>query len=438
MPKSYLPDEPGARRASECHFDPFLQVSTRLQTFEAMGHTADKVELLILGGTWSAYRLPYREWFVQRCLDAMNGEPSRDLLEAQQRNESGPHRSVGLVVETRPDWVTPEELRHLRQLGVTKVQLGVQSLDDRILVLNGRGHDVAAVRRAVGLLRAAGFKLHLHWMPNLLGATLGSDRQDFARLWADPALRPDELKIYPCSIIEGTELYRIWQAGGYAPYDDDDLIQLVADCKVMIPPYCRVNRVFRDFPADDIVAGSKRSNLRQLVHETMAEHGMACRCIRCREVRGRPVDGGSLRLIVHSYDTSSGAEQFLSYETQEGMLAGFLRLSLPRREPVDVQSSTWDVLPEIAGAAMIRELHVYGPALGIGKASAGEAQHLGLGRRLLAEARRRARAAGYDRLAVISAIGTRTYYERLGFTRGEFYMSADLSDQPLAEEEMHE
>jgi elongator complex protein 3 len=409
-----------------------------LRTFESMGHSADKVELLILGGTWSAYSRPYREWFVRRCLDAMNGEPATDLLEAQARNESAPHRNVGLVVETRPDWVTPDELRHLRQLGVTKVQLGAQSLDDRILALNQRGHDVAAVHRAVGLLRAAGFKLHLHWMPNLLGATLESDREDFARLWADPALRPDELKIYPCSIIEGTELYRIWQAGGYAPYGDDDLIQLVAECKAIIPPYCRVNRVFRDFPADDIVAGSKRSNLRQLVHEYMSEHGMACRCIRCREVRGMPVDGGSLRLAVSCYDTSSNAEQFLSYETREGMLAGFLRLSLPLREPVGVQSSAWDVLPEIAGAAMIRELHVYGPALGIGKASAGEAQHLGLGRRLLAEAGRCAKAAGYERLAVISAIGTRTYYERLGFTRGELYMRADLSDQPLAEEGMHE
>jgi elongator complex protein 3 len=462
MPKSYLPDEPGARRAVECRFDPFLQVHTRLRTFEAMGHTADKVELLILGGTWDAYPRRYREWFVQRCLDAMNGaqpagqeRASTGLLEAQARNERAAHRTVGLVIETRPDWVTPEEVHHLRRLGVTKVQLGVQSLDDRILALNQRGHDVEMVRRAVGLLRAAGFKLHLHWMPNLLGATPQSDLEDFARLWSDPALRPDELKIYPCSIVEGTELHRIWQSGGYTPYADDELIQLVAECKALIPPYCRVNRVFRDIPADDIVAGSKRSNLRQLVREQMSAHGMACLCIRCREVRGAPVDGDNLKLAVLSYDTISTTEQFLSFETSEDKLAGFLRLSLPARDadggglrrsaelaegrsPRPVEESIWEVLPEIAGAAMIRELHVYGPALGIGKHSAGEPQHLGLGRRLVAEAIRRARAAGYERLAVISAIGTRTYYEGLGFTRGHLYMSAALSGQPLAEEEMHE
>ncbi len=470
MPKSYLPNEPGARRAAQCGFDPYLQVRTRLATFEAMGHTADKVELLILGGTWSAYSRTYREWFVRRCLDAMNGvgmEPapggsaestqshgeilprvlfgesaekglpsSQSLTEAQTRNETGPHRNVGLVIETRPDWVTPAEIRHLRALGVTKVQLGVQSLDDRILTLNQRGHDVAAVRRAVGLLRAAGFKLHLHWMPNLLGATPDSDREDFARLWTDPGLRPDELKIYPCSIIAGTELFGLWQVGAYQPYTDDDLIALVADCKATIPPYCRVNRVFRDIPADDIVAGVKSSNLRQLAHRRMAERGQVCRCIRCREVRDTSVTESDLHQVVHTYATLEGQEYFLSYETSAGRLAGFLRLSLPapvqaRVIPQDtsaasVTAQVWEAIPELAGAAMIREVHVYGPALEIGAESGGEAQHLGLGRRLVAEARERALAAGFDRLAVISAIGTRRYYEGLGFERGDLYMIARL------------
>lgn len=450
MPKSYLPNEPGARRAAQCGFDPYLQVRTRLETFQAMGHSADKVELLILGGTWSAYSRRYREWFVTRCLDALNEEPADaadhqvseadpdhlitlssphpvSLLQAQARNETAGHRNVGLVIETRPDWVTADEIVHLRRLGVTKVQLGVQSLDDRILALNQRGHDVATVRRAVGLLRAAGFKLHLHWMPNLYGATPESDRADFARLWSDPALRPDELKIYPCSIIAGTELYRLWQEGRYRPYTEEELISLVADCKATIPPYCRVNRVFRDIPADDIVAGVKSSNLRQLVHAHMAERGQVCRCIRCREVRGNTVGEGDLHLVVHSYETAGSQEHFLSYETAGGRLAGFLRLSLPQRDsPSPWHEEIWEAIPEIARAAMIREVHVYGPALAIGAESAGEAQHLGLGRRLIAEAKARAAAAGFERLAVISAIGTRRYYERLGFGRGELYMIAAL------------
>ena len=389
------------------------------------------MELLILGGTWSAYSRDYREWFVQRCFDAMNaaGDPayagSRSLAEAQAANVHAQHRNVGLVVETRPDWITPEEIRHLRQLGVTKVQIGVQSLDDEILARNRRGHDVAAVRHALGLLRTAGFKLHLHWMPNLFGATPEKDRADFARFFADPAIRPDELKIYPCSLIAGTPLYDHYLAGEYQPYEERELVELLADVKPTIPPYTRVNRLFRDIPAHHIQAGVKLSNLRQVVQEELRRRGERCGCIRCREIKRRDVRADELTLQDYVYETDLTVEHFLHFVTNErygepGLIAGFLRLSLPRTPEVGSRA----FLPEIAGSAMIREVHVYGPALGIGGASTGQAQHVGLGTQLLDEARRISREAGFTRLSVIAATGTRAYYAARGFVAGELYMTS--------------
>ena len=426
MPKSYLPDEPGAMRAEAHDFDPYAQTASRIQAFEAIGHSTDKVELLILGGTWSYYPHDYQQWFIRRCLEAMNGEESDSLPEAQRLNETAPHRNVGLVIETRPDTITPEEVRRLRWLGVTKVQLGIQSLDDAILERNRRGHTVEHTRQAMRLLRSAGFKIALHWMPNLLGATPESDFQDFRRLWDDPALRPDELKIYPCLLLPGTELHTYWQRGLYRPYDEEVLIDLLVRCKAIIPPYCRVNRLMRDFPAPNIVEGSTKSNLRQIVQRRMRERGLACRCIRCREVREEKVDPQTLRLETIVYDTDVSEEHFLSYVTPVGKpldgprvrLAGFLRLSLPRR-------GAETPIEEIRGCAMIREVHVYGPALEIAAASEGEAQHLGLGSRLIEEAKRVARQRGFHRLAVIAAVGTREYYRKRGFELGELYMSTE-------------
>lgn len=417
MPPSYLPDEPGAMRAAAHRFDPYEQTAGRIAVMEALGHAVDKVELLILGGTWSYYPWEYQEWFVRRCLDALNGVEAATLEEAQRLNESAPHRNVGLVVETRPDFINAEEVLRLRKLGVTKVQLGVQSLDDGILARNRRGHTVAATRQAMRLLRLAGFKIVVHWMPNLLGATPKSDEEDFRRLWDDPALRPDELKIYPTVLLENTELYACWQRGEYQPYDEETLVRLLARCKSLIPPYCRVNRLMRDIPAPHIIAGVRKSNLRQLVQQRMACDGLACRCIRCREVRGQGVDISALRLERLDYETDATGECFLSYVTPQDRLAGFLRLSLPRAKPP---------IAELEGCAVIRELHVYGPALELGSRREQAPQHIGLGTRLLEEARRVAREAGFRRLAVIAAVGTRPYYRERGFRAGELYMFEEI------------
>ncbi len=435
MPKSYLPDEPGAMRGLEHGFDPYAQVRARLEALHMTGHPTDKIELLILGGTWSAYRRDYQAWFIRRCFEALNeeGDPAepdptldrvpqpidiQTLQTIQQRNETAPHRNVGLVIETRPDEITPAEIRWLRLLGVTKVQLGAQSLDDRILALNQRGHDVETTRRAVRLLRAAGFKIVLHWMPNLLGATPESDVEDFARLWQ--GLCPDEIKIYPTQLLQSTELYAFWQRGEYQPYTTEQLIELLATIKATIPPYCRVNRVIRDIPSTHVVAGNRRTSLRQDVLREMERRGQRCRCIRCREVREQPVQPQALELQDLTYAADGAEEHFLSFVTPQDRLAAFLRLSLPQERIPDLG------IADLEDAALIREVHVYGQSLPVGAERQGAAQHIGLGTRLLQEAETLARSRGYRRLAVIAAIGTRRYYLERGFYRGELYLLKDL------------
>ncbi|HUN21825.1 MAG TPA: tRNA uridine(34) 5-carboxymethylaminomethyl modification radical SAM/GNAT enzyme Elp3 [Anaerolineales bacterium] len=420
MPKSYLPDEPGAMRAEQHNFDPYAQTRSRIETFASNGHATDKIELLILGGTWSSYRKDYQEWFIKRCLDAMNVErpPAETLAQAQQWNETARHRNVGLVIETRPDHVTPKELQWLRYLGVTKVQMGAQSLNDHILEMNKRGHTVAETVRAMGLLRTAGFKLVLHWMPNLHGATPQSDLQDFARLW-EPGLCPDEIKIYPCSLLANAELYEYWQRGEYQPYDDPTLVSLVAHCKTLVPKYCRINRVYRDIPAGNIVSGSTLSNLRQEVQRYLQAHQMQCQCIRCREVRGEAVSG-ELFLDDGVYVTLTSEEHYISYNTTDGKMAGYIRLSLPSAHAPQTG------ITELSGAALVRELHVYGQALALGDTREGRAQHRGLGQTLLAQAEETARQHGYPRLAVIASVGTRSYYARHGYQLVGTYMLKPL------------
>jgi elongator complex protein 3 len=447
MPKSYLPDEPGAMRGLEHDFDPYAQVISRIQALEILGHPTDKIELLILGGTWSSYRRDYQEWFVTRCFDAMNESSTHDaqrtdaagktghgvednessmnpdesaarLEKAQALNETVAHRNVGLVIETRPDEITPDELRWLRHLGVTKVQMGAQSLDDRILAMNKRGHDVECTHRATALLRAAGFKIVLHWMPNLYGATPDSDREDFGRLWQ--GICPDEIKIYPNQLLANAELYEYWQRGEFHPYTTEQLIDLIADVKPGIPRYCRVNRVIRDIPSTNVVEGNRRTSLRQDIHDEMKRRGTHCECVRCREVKGRTVDPALLQLNDLIYKTDQAEEHFISYETPDDKLTGFIRLSLPEKNAPQTE------LVDLEGAALIREVHVYGQSLPVGAEKQGAAQHAGLGTRLLQQAERVAKEKGFLRMAVISAVGTRQYYLERGFDRGEFYLVKNI------------
>jgi elongator complex protein 3 len=422
MPKSYLSDEPGAMRALFHDFEPYEQTIARIDALEAIGHPTEKIELLILGATWSAYRFDYQKWFIQRCLDAMNDSDSADLLEAQQANEDATHKNVGLVIETRPDLINRGEIARLRQLGVTKVQMGVQSLDDAILTMNERGHTVAQARQAMTLLRAAGFKIVLHWMPNLLGATPASDRQDFQRLWDDPGMRPDEIKIYPCQLLENTVLYEYWERGEYSPYTTAELTELIADLKPQIPRYCRVNRIIRDIPSTHIVEGNLRTSLRQDVQIELELRGEQCSCIRCREVRGKDIEPASLQFTPLIYEAGGAEEHFLSFSTPENELAGYLRLSLPGPDSPDTG------LDDLVGAAIVREVHVYGQSLEVGRTMDGAAQHAGLGSDLMTEAEAVATRAGYRRMAVIAALGTRGYYRKLGYIPGDTYMLKELSD----------
>ncbi|NLG40124.1 MAG: tRNA uridine(34) 5-carboxymethylaminomethyl modification radical SAM/GNAT enzyme Elp3 [Chloroflexi bacterium] len=425
LPQSYLSDEPGARRGVEHAFDPFTQVSSRLKALHEVGHPTDKIELLILGGSWTAYPASYREWYIRRCFEALNQENPNDdtgevsLADVQKTNSQARHRNVGLVVETRPDLITIENLVEMRRQGVTKMQLGIQSMDDRILQLNKRGHSAEEAEEAICLVRAAGYKVVVHWMPNLLGATPQSDRKDFARLWREGGVNPDEMKIYPCQLLRNAELYQYWERGEYRPYEEQELIDLLADIKPTVPRFCRINRVIRDIPSNHVVEGNRNTSLRQDVAQEMKKRGSTCQCIRCREIRKGKIDDRNLVLDDQVYKAGWAEEHFLSYNTQDDHILGFLRLSLP-------SANHFFPVEELQDAAIIREVHVYGQSVELGGEGSGSVQHRGLGSSLIEKAAEIALSKGYRKLTVISAVGTREYYAARGFTLTDLYMVRDL------------
>ena len=496
MPKSYLANEPACQRAELTFFDPYVQVAARLQALHQMGHSTDKVELIVLGGTWSDYPEGYQYWFIKELFRALNEWPSSpnhikerlnwytsfglqnseealssfvakqqkaifddnttynqafhklydtsqphqnawsqmqstydELVEQQHVNETAAARVVGLVIETRPDTITPDNLRMFRQLGCTKIQIGIQSTRQEILDANQRQMSVAQIKRAFSLIRLYGFKIHSHLMVNLLGATPEADKQDFKTFVTDPGFLPDEIKLYPCALVSGTQLVQKYHEGAWQPYAKDELVDVLVQDVLATPPYVRISRMIRDISATDILVGNKHTNLRQMVEQELAAEDVANRVqeIRFREINQQQVRAAELTLQDFVYTTAVSDEHFLQWVTADNKIAGFCRLSLPHWDKLtagacDVTANELLVQP---GQAMIRELHVYGQALSLGSEGM-SAQHQGLGQKLLAKASSIAADAGYTSLNVISSIGTRAYYRAQGFTDAGLYQLKTL------------
>ena len=510
MPKSYLADEPACQRAERTFFDPYLQVAARLKALTEMGHITDKVELIVLGGTWSDYPESYQIWFIRELFRALNDGsqaignlPARkhayesagiscdpELLKAfvaeeQHRidnrettynqafdrlygenaawasvsqwqkatweeleaehdaNVDGQHRVVGLVIETRPERITPTHLAALRRMGCTKVQMGIQSLDEKVRTLIDRHTSTQQIQRAFELLRLFGFKTHVHAMVNLLGATPESDKADYLHLCNDAAFQPDEVKLYPCVLVEGTGLCERFDDHAWQPYSEPSLVDVLVSDTCATPAFTRISRMIRDISAPDIKAGNKKVNLRQLVEQRIDSEGLATAEIRHREVSLANVAAEDLSLEVVEYETTATSERFLQWVTSQGKIAGFLRLSLPHANAIAQLNEEYEAatsktaeqrhtlpFPLQAGEAMIREVHVYGRVEKLQHAGINNAQHRGLGTQLVNRACELASRAGYQRINVISAVGTRGYYRKLGFYDNGLYQQRML--QPMS------
>lgn len=420
MPKSYLSNEPAVMRAILNDFDPYRQTINRLRSLEKSGHHTDKIDVIVSGGTFSYYPKRYQGEFVRGIYNALN-EPAgkvRSLREAQYINETARHRCIGLSVETRPDHIDEKELIRLRNLGCTKIEIGVQSLNDKVLALNKRGHTVAETARAIRLMRDAAYKINCHMMPNLYGSTPENDYADFVELFANPAYRPDWLKIYPCMVVPWSQLEKLYKNGEFVPYNDEVLMDLLIRIKQLVPEYCRITRLYRDIPASTVIGGSKISNIRQLMQEKMKKEGVKCRCIRCREIKGESVDASGLTLKVVEMDASGGREFFISFNDEKDRLASLLRL---RFSSYSLEGKK-HFIKELEGAALIREVHTYGEQVRVARKEGEASQHIGLGRRMMEQAENISRKNGFRKIAVISGIGVREYYRKLGYELEGTYM----------------
>jgi len=477
MPKSYLSGEPAAERAKRLKFNPYLQVEKRIEMLENEGHPTDKIDLRIIGGTWSHYPEKYQEWFVKECFKSCNefnrtkkskiknpykAEPSgfrqksklqikiQKLEKIQKRNEKAKSRITGISVETRPDFINEEEVKFMRELGITRVELGVQSIFDDVLKLNLRGHGVRETILATKILKDAGFKICYQMMPNLLGSDLERDEKMFEEIFSNPDFQPDYLKIYPCALLKETPFYKWYLKGKYKPYPKEELIDLTKKIKLKIPYYARIQRITRDIPSQYIIeGGAKISNLRQIVQEKMKNENLKCKCIRCREVRKKYNPKEKIYLFRENYEASGGKEIFLSFESLDynppttlpdfvGAPADKRRSStlinadrklyalLRLRIPSQFFERKKHFIKILDGAAIIREIQTFGEVVPIGAKKIAP-QHRGLGKKLIKEAEKIVKKEfGLRKIAVISGVGVRDYFKKLGYGLKTTYMTKEI------------
>jgi elongator complex protein 3 len=421
VPQSYTPKSPVVLRASNVKYDSFKQVEGRLEAYRVMNHPVEKIELIIMGGTFLQYPKKFQYEFVKGCYDALNGKVSKTLEDAQKLNEKSKQRCVALCIETRPDVL---DIKRMREFGCTRVELGVQIIDDKIYEKVKRGHTVQDVIDATKKLKDAGFKIGYHLMLNLPGVSFDKDYKMFKKIFSDDNFKPDQIKIYPCQVMPCSELEDLYWRKKYKPYDTERLASLLMKVKLLVPEYCRIMRVMREIPPDYIVAGTKKIDLRNIVHQEMVKLNKKCKCIRCREVgislgKGKIINSKSIKLCRIDYNASEGKEIFLSFEDiKNNILIGLLRLRIPSSQVVkEINSET----------AVVREMHTYGGSLKVGGKDKNLWQHKGYGKLLLKEAEKIAKKEfGKNKLVVISGIGARKYFYDQSYKIDGTYVSKRL------------
>ncbi len=434
LPKSYLSGEPAVERAKILKFDPYLQVQKRIEMLKNQGHFVDKVELRIIGGSFTFYQKKYKTWFLKKCFDGANEtnskgktQKAKNLKEAQKINEIAKHRIVGISIETRPDLITEKEIKNLRELGVTMVELGVQTIFDNILEYSQTGQKITDTIKATKLLKDSGFKVMYQMMPNLPKSTVRKDKKTFKEIFENQNFKPDWLKIYPCVVLKEAKLHELWKEGKYRSYSDKKLISLIKYIKSICPYWIRITRIYRDIARQKIISGSKISNLREVIQKEMKEEKITCHCIRCREVKGKYSPKEKVYFFRINYKSSEGKEIFLSFENKKRTkLYSFLRLRIVEDRPLPI-------FPILKNAAIIREIHTFGQLhplgrLGRGRTSTFSPQHKGFGRKLIREAEKITKKEfSLNKIAIISGIGARNYFLELGYKLKETYMIKDLT-----------